>query len=175
MESAERRLVVVVALSLGLIVALLYLAFNSLLDVLTVLSNVLMLSLGGLWALWLTGTNFNISAAVGFISILGVGVMDGLILVSSFNALRATGVPLRGALLQTVEKRIRPLFMTLLTAILGLLPAALSTKIGAQSQQPLAIVVVGGMLTLLVVNLTPVFYSFYGHREPPAGAGGLAH
>jgi cobalt-zinc-cadmium resistance protein CzcA len=75
-----------------------------------------------------------------------------------------------------MSNRVRPLTMTVLTAILGLLPAALSTKIGSQSQRPLAIAVVGGMLaTLVLVNLVPVLYSFYGHREPPEGAGGLAH
>jgi cobalt-zinc-cadmium resistance protein CzcA len=141
-----------------------------------VLSNVLAVSLGGIWALKLTGLNFNVSAAVGFISILGVAVMNGLILVSSFNALRARGVPLADAIHQGLEHRVRPLLMTLLTAILGLLPAALSTKIGSESQRPLAIVVVGGMLmTLLLMNLIPVLYSFYGARTPPAGAGDLAH
>jgi cobalt-zinc-cadmium resistance protein CzcA len=176
MEQAERRLVVVVSITFAAIVVLLYLAFRSILDVLVVLTNVLAVSLGGIWALKLTGLNFNVSAAVGFISILGVAVMNGLILVSSFNALRARGVPLTDAIHQGLEHRVRPLLMTLLTAILGLLPAALSTKIGSESQRPLAIVVVGGMLmTLLLMNLIPVLYSFYGARTPPAGAGDLAH
>ncbi len=176
MEQAERRLVVVAGLTFAAIVVLLYLAFRSILDVLVVLSNVLAVSLGGLWALKLNDLNFNVSAAVGFISILGVAVMNGLILVSSFNALRARGVPLENALHQGLEHRVRPLLMTLLTAILGLLPAALSHKIGSESQRPLAIVVVGGMLmTLLLMNLIPVLYSFYGARTPPAGAGDLAH
>ena len=146
------------------------------LDTAVVFANVIAVGLGGVWALWLTGLNFNISAAVGFISILGVAVMNGMILVSSFNALRAKGVPLPEALRAGFEHRIRPLMMTLLTAILGLLPAAFSTKIGAQSQRPLAIVVVGGMLaTLVLMCLVPVLYSFYGEREPPAEAGKLAH
>ena len=98
MEEAERRLVVVVALSLVLIFVLLYLAFHSLLDALVVCRNVVAMSLGGIWALLLTGTNFNISAAVGFISILGVAIMNGLLLVSSFNQLRRQGVPLREAI-----------------------------------------------------------------------------
>src|SRR5262249_37320013 len=96
MEQAERRLVVVMSVALALILVLLYLAFRSVLDVLVVMSNVLAVSLGGMWALWLVGLNFNVSAAVGVISILGVAVMNGLILVSSFNALRARGVPLAG-------------------------------------------------------------------------------
>jgi cobalt-zinc-cadmium resistance protein CzcA len=177
MEKAEERLMYIIPLSLGLIFILLYMAFNSLLDAFLVLSNVAALSLGGIWALLLTGTNFSISAAVGFISIFGVAIMDGLLLVSYFNQLRARGLPLREAILQGAEKRVRPVMMTALTAIFGLLPAALSTRIGAQTQRPLAIVVVGGMITTLFLTryLMPVLYSFYGHREPPAGAGGLAH
>src|SRR5439155_13184221 len=96
--------------------------------------------------------------------------MDGMLLVGSFNQLRAQGVPLREAILEGTSKRVRPVMMTALTAILGLLPAALSTRIGAQTQQPLAIVVVGGMITTLFLTryLMPVLYSFYGHREPVA-------
>jgi cobalt-zinc-cadmium resistance protein CzcA len=177
MEEAEHRLVLMVSVSLVLILMLLYLAFRSLLDALVVFANVVAMSLGGIWTLVLTGTNFNISAAVGFISILGVAVMNGLLMVSAFNHLRTQGVPLRDALWRGVEKLVRPITMTALAAIFGLLPAAFSTHIGAQTQQPLAIVVVGGMIaTLLTTNLVPVLYSFYGHREPPAEAAShLAH
>jgi cobalt-zinc-cadmium resistance protein CzcA len=175
MQEAEQRMAIIVGLAMVLIMVMLYLAFRSLLDAIVVLANVAVMSMGGVWTLWLTGLNFNVSAAVGFVSILGVAVMNGLLLVSSFNALRASGVPLRAAIRTGSLNRVRPLTMTALTAILGLLPAALSTKIGAQSQRPLAIVVVGGMVTtLLMFNLIPVLYSFYGHREPPEGAGHLA-
>jgi cobalt-zinc-cadmium resistance protein CzcA len=103
--------------------------------------------------------------------------MDGLLLVSYFNALRAKGHSLREAIIEGASKRVRPVMMTDLTAMCGLLPAAFSTKIGSQTQRPLAIVVVGGMLTMLLLTryLTPVLYSFYGDREPPKGAGGMAH
>jgi cobalt-zinc-cadmium resistance protein CzcA len=177
MEQAEARLMVLVPLSLGLIFVLLYLAFHSLLDVFAILSNVVALSLGGVWALILTGTNFSISAAVGFISIFGVAIMDGLLSVSYFNRLRSVGRPLHEAIMEGAAKRVRPMMMTALTAVLGLLPAALSTRIGSQTQQPLAIVVVGAMLMTLLLNryLMPVLYSFYGHREPSASARGLAH
>jgi cobalt-zinc-cadmium resistance protein CzcA len=177
MEEAEARLFLIVPMSLGLIFGLLYFAFQSLLDAILVLSNVVALSLGGIWALLLTETNFSISAAVGFISIFGVAIMDGLLSVSYFNQLRFKGVPLDEAIMQGAAKRVRPMMMTALTAILGLLPAALSTRIGAQTQRPLAIVVVGGMIMTLLLNryLMPVLYSFYGHREPPSGAGGMAH
>lgn len=177
MEEGERRLQMIIPLSLLLVFILLYLAFRSVLDAVVTLFNVLALSLGGIWALFLTGTNFSISAAVGFTSIFGVAIMDGLLLVSSFNQLRALGIPLREAILQGAEKRLRPVTMTALTAIFGLLPAALSAKIGAQTQKPLAIVVVGAMITTLFLTryLMPVLYSFYGNREPPEGSGKMAH
>ena len=103
--------------------------------------------------------------------------MDGLLLISYFNQLRAHGLPLQEAIIQGAGKRVRPMMMTALTAILGLLPAAVSTKIGAQTQQPLAIVVVGGMLATLLLNryLMPVLYSLYGHREPSKHAASMAH
>jgi cobalt-zinc-cadmium resistance protein CzcA len=176
MEEAESRLVKVFGLSLVLISVLLYMAFRSLLDAAVVFGNIIVMAMGGVWALWIMDLNFNISAAVGFISILGVAVMNGLIMISSFNRLRARGVDLYETIVTGVEHRVRPLMMTLLTAILGLLPAAFSTRIGAQSQRPLAIVVVGGMLMMLLfMNLLPVLYSFYGRRQPPAGASDMAH
>ena len=176
MQEAEQRMVILVMIAFGLIVALIYMAFGSVLDTLVVLSGSLGVATGGVWALLIMGLNFNISAAVGFISILGVTIMNGLIMVSSFNALRAHGVPLADALVEGVTKRVRPLTMTKLTAILGLLPAALSTAIGSQSQRPLAIVVVGGMISVAFLNnLVPLLYSFYGNRTPPEGSGDLAH
>jgi cobalt-zinc-cadmium resistance protein CzcA len=177
MQEAEARLLIIIPLSIGLVFILLYLAFHDLVDALLVLSNVLALSLGGVWALLLTGTNFSISAAVGFVSIFGVAIMDGLLLVSYFNHLRGEGLPLHEAIMQGAEKRVRPIMMTALTAIFGLLPAALSTRIGAQTQRPLAIVVVGGMITTLFLTryLMPVLYSFYGHREPKVWTRDLAH
>jgi cobalt-zinc-cadmium resistance protein CzcA len=177
MREAERRLMYVIPISMALVFTLIYLVFRSLLDSLCVFANVVALSMGGFWALWLTGTNFSISAAVGFISIFGVAIMDGLLLISYFNQLRAHAVPVREAIMQGAEKRVRPMMMTALTAILGLLPAALSTKIGAQTQQPLAIVVVGGMTMTLLLNryLMPVLYSLYGHREPNEHAASMAH
>jgi heavy metal efflux system protein len=177
MQEAEHRLMYIIPISLGMIYILLYMAFHSMIDALLVFSNVLALSLGGIWALLLTGTNFSISAAVGFISIFGVAVMDGLLLISYFNQMRYHGLSLRDAIMQGAEKRVRPVMMTALTAIFGLLPAALSTRIGAQTQRPLAIVVVGGMISTLLLTryLMPVLYSFYGHREVSAAAGQMAH
>ena len=177
MEDAERRLMWIIPISLGLIFMLLYAAFRSFLDAFVVISNVFDLAIGGIWALYLTGTNFSISAAVGFVSLFGVAIMDGLLMISYFNALRGKGLPLNEAIMEGASKRVRPVMMTALTALLGLLPAALSTKIGSQTQKPLAIVVVGGMVTTLFLTryLMPVLYSFYGHRTPPEGSGDLAH
>src|SRR5262245_9349395 len=176
MNTALERLAIVAALAMVLIVVLLYLALQSLMDVLVVCTNVVVIVIGGIWSLMLMGMNFNISAGVGFISIFGVGMMNGLILVSGFNGLRAAGKSLEEAITQGVARQVRPLTMIPLTAIFGMLPAAVATKIGSQTQKPLAIVVVGGMLmTLVMLNLIPVLYSFYGHREPPEGAGNMGH
>jgi cobalt-zinc-cadmium resistance protein CzcA len=177
MQDAEARLLVIVPISLALIFILLYMAFRSLLDAVVVLSNVVAITMGGIWALLLTHTNFSISAAVGFVSLFGVAIMDGLLLISYFNQLRFQGLSVREAILEGAAKRVRPVMMTDLTAILGLLPAALSTRIGAQTQRPLAMVVVGGMIASLLLTryLMPVLYTFYGHREPRAEAGQMAH
>jgi cobalt-zinc-cadmium resistance protein CzcA len=125
-------------------------------------------TVGGVWALYLTGTPFSISAAVGFISIFGVAVQDGVLLVSYFNQLRAAGLPVRESVMRGAELRVRPVVMTSLTAALGLFPAAIATSIGSQAQRPLGIVVVGGMLVTLFLTryLMPVLYSFF-----PAPAG----
>ena len=177
MEEANGRLMWIIPLSLGLILILLYSAFRSVLDTLVIFSNVFDVAVGGVWALYLTGTNFSISAAVGFVSLFGIAIMDGLLMISYFNSLRAHGMPLSDAIITGAGKRVRPVMMTALTAILGLLPAAISTKIGGQTAQPLAIVVVGGMTATLFLTryLMPVLYSFYGHREPPEGSGSMAH
>ncbi len=177
MEEANGRLMWIIPLSLGLIFILLYSAFRSFLDTIVIFSNVFDVAVGGIWSLYLTGTNFSISAAVGFVSLFGIAIMEGLLLISYFNTLRAQGLPLHDAIIQGSLKRVRPVMITAMTAILGLLPAAVSTKIGGQTAQPLAIVVVGGMTVTLFLDryLMPVLYSFYGHREPPAVGGGMAH
>ena len=176
MEQAEQRLMFVIPLAAGLVVVLLYLAFRSLIDIFIVLSNVVAMVCGGIWALLLTHTNFSISAAVGFISIFGVAVMDGLLRVSAYHCRRLEGQGLEEAVLHGSRDRLRPLMMTALTAVFGLLPTALSTRIGAQTQRPLAIVVIGGMLVALFLNryLTPVLYSVLRRRPPTEESAGLA-
>jgi cobalt-zinc-cadmium resistance protein CzcA len=163
MEKANAKLMWIVPISIGLIMVLLYTAFNSLKDALLVMMNVVAATMGGVWALKLTGTPFSISAAVGFISIFGVAVQDGVLLISYFNQLRQTGMSVRDAVMRGAELRVRPVVMTSLTAALGLLPAALANSIGSQAQKPLAIVVVGGMLVTLFLTryLMPVLYTFF--------------
>ena len=163
MEQANKRLMWIVPVSIMLILCLLYTTFNSTKDALLVMCNVLEAAIGGVLALSLTGTPFSISAAVGFISIFGVAVQDGVLLISYFNQMRAEGMSVRESILRGAELRVRPVVMTSLTAALGLLPAALATSIGSQAQKPLAIVVVGGMLCTLFLTryLMPVLYSFF--------------
>jgi heavy metal efflux system protein len=168
MQQANARLMWIVPLSITMIMVLLYTAFGSIKDALLVMANVIAATMGGVWALRLTSTPFSISAAVGFISIFGVAVQDGVLLISYFNQMRGSGIPVREAVMRGAELRVRPVVMTSLTAALGLLPAALANSIGSQAQKPLAIVVVGGMLVTLILTryLMPVLYSFF-----PAPAG----
>jgi heavy metal efflux system protein len=169
MQQANGRLMWIVPLSLSMIILLLYTTFNSVKDAILVMGNVVEAAMGGIWALYFTGTPFSISAAVGFISVFGVAVQDGVLLISYFNQLRAAGLPVREAVMRGAELRVRPVVMTSLTAALGLLPAALATSIGSQAQKPLAIVVVGAMLITLFLTryMMPVLYTFF---PAPAGS-----
>jgi cobalt-zinc-cadmium resistance protein CzcA len=166
LEDEKHRLATIVPLSLVVILFLVYLAVNSFLDAVLVLFTVPFALIGGVFSLALTGTDFSISAAVGFISLFGVAVQGGLILVTRIRALADEGQDLRSAILKSAETRMRPVLMTTLAAAIGLLPAAVATGIGAQSQQPLARVVVGGMLTsaVLILMVLPVLYQLL-HRE----------
>src|SRR5512135_1331954 len=142
----------IIPLSIGLIMVLLYSMFSSVKDCMLVLVNVLEATMGGVWALYLTGTHFSISGAVGFVSVFGVAVQDGALLVAYHNQMRERGYSVWETCMRGTELRIRPVVMTSLTAALGLLPAALATSIGSQAQKPLAIVVVGAMLCTLFLT-----------------------
>jgi cobalt-zinc-cadmium resistance protein CzcA len=161
LKEAQRRLAVIVPLSLLLIIILLYSMFNSLRDSLLALTGIPFAVSGGILALYLTGLNFSISAAVGFISLFGVSVMDGILLLTYYRQLRHAGRGHDDAMLHAAEVRMRPRFMTALSACIGLLPAAMSTAIGSQVQRPLAMVVVGGMLLvpILISWVLPVILS----------------
>jgi cobalt-zinc-cadmium resistance protein CzcA len=156
MEQAQKRLSIVVPLSLLLILGLLYALFNSIRDSLLVLTGIPFAVAGGIIALAISGEAFGISAAIGFVSLFGVSVMNGILIMTYFNELKLAGDSTRDAMFHAATQRMRPMLMTALSACIGLFPAALSTGIGSQVQRPLAIVVVGGMLIGPVMLLVVV-------------------
>jgi heavy metal efflux system protein len=161
LRDEQRRLALVVPVSLLLILFLLYMTFNSFKDAFLVLAAVPFALVGGILSLVLTGTHFSISAAVGIISLLGVAILGGVLLISRINELRREGIPVEQALISAAESQMRPILMATLGAAIGLFPAAVATGIGSQAQQPLARVVVGGMMTaaVLILVVLPVLYS----------------
>jgi heavy metal efflux system protein len=171
LRAAIARLLIVVPITLGLILALLYAYFRSIRDTLIVFGAVPMSLIGGVVSLLVTGTSFSISAAVGFISLFGVSMLNGVVLIASINGLRQAGSSLVEAVSIGSQQRVRPVMMASLAAGIGLLPAALATGVGSETQQPLARVVVGGMITAPVLTLVvlPALYLFV-HRlaEAPA-------
>jgi heavy metal efflux system protein len=146
LQTAKTRLAVFVPMSLALILILLYSLFNSVRDSLLALAGIPFAVGGGVLALFVTGLPFSVSAAIGFISLLGVSVMNGILVLTYFNELKMQGMRPVDAMEHAAEKRMRPMLMTALSACIGLVPAAFSTGIGSQVQRPLATVVVGGML-----------------------------
>jgi len=155
LQAAKQRLAVIVPIALAMILVLLYGLFNSARDSMMALAGIPFSVGGGVFALYLSGLDFSISAAVGFVSLFGSSVMNGILITSYFNELRAAGRSAIDAMFHAAEQRMRPLMMTSLSAAIGLLPAAVSTGIGSQVQRPLAAVVVGGMsigpIVLLIV------------------------
>jgi cobalt-zinc-cadmium resistance protein CzcA len=166
LQEALRRLLIVVPLALIVIVGILYAATDSLIDTFVIMAQIPVACLGGVLSLVVTGTPFSISAAVGFISIFGIAVMDGIVLSFYIRQLWDEGHPFAESIIMGSDRRLRATMMTDLVAALGLLPAALSTRIGAQTQRPLAIVVIGGALAIMVLTrlLLPVLI-FLCHRE----------
>jgi len=153
LQEAKKRLAVIVPLSLLLILALLYSLFNSVRDSLIALSGIPFAVAGGILGLYVAGLHASVSAAVGFISLFGVAAMDGILLVSHIRRDMEEGMGTETAILQAGEARMRQVFMTGLSACIGLVPAAISTGIGSQVQQPLACVIVGGMLLSPICSL----------------------
>jgi cobalt-zinc-cadmium resistance protein CzcA len=155
-----QRLSVIVPVSILAIFVLLYLTFQATLPALVVLSVVPFATVGGVFALWLTDTVLSVSAAVGFITLFGVAVMDGVLLITYVRQARARHPDSEDAILDAVSQRLRPVLMTALLASLGLLPAALSHAIGSDTQRPFAIVIIGGLVssTVLTMLLLPKLY-----------------
>lgn len=160
LQEAVQRLEIVIPVSLLIIFFLLYTSFRNLSDPLLLLGTVPVALVGGILALLLTHTNFSISSAVGFISLFGVTILGGVILLSRIKQLREEGVALREAVLRGSELQLRPVLMAALAAAIGLVPASIATGIGSETQRPLARVVVGGMITsaFLILVILPTAY-----------------
>lgn len=160
---ASQRLGQVVPISLIAIFVLLFITFGNAKDAGLVLVNVPFALIGGILAIHMTGINFGISAGVGFIALFGICVQNGVILISVFNKNTSERMPLDTAIREGVKSRIRPVVMTALMAAIGLMPAAVSTGIGSETQKPLAIVVIGGLITATVLTLLifPIIYRFF--------------
>lgn len=157
---ATSRLGQVVPISLILIFVLLFIMFSNIQDALLVLINVPFALIGGIFALHLTGINFGISGGVGFIALFGICIQNGVILISEFHSNLKNKMTLETSIFEAVKVRTRPVIMTALMAAIGLMPAALSSGIGSESQKPLAIVIIGGLVTATIFTLMvfPIFY-----------------
>ena len=166
LQEALTRLEIVVPLSIALICFLLYLNFGSVVDMLLAVSVIPMALIGGILALYATGTPFSVSAAIGFVALFGISAMDGILVVTYFNRLVSTGVNRSDAVVRTCLSQMRPVVMTCVVAAVGLLPAAVSSGIGSQVQKPLALVVVGGILLapVLILTVLPVLIELFSRR-----------
>jgi cobalt-zinc-cadmium resistance protein CzcA len=168
LQTAKKRLEIIVPISLILILGLLYALFNSLLESLLALSGIPFAMAGGILALYVSGLNFSISAAIGFVSLFGVSVMNGILIITYYNQARLSGGRPTDAMFHAASTRMRPLLMTSLSACLGLFPAAISTGIGSQVQRPLATVIVGGMFVgpiMLLIVVPALKMVFLGKGE----------
>lgn len=169
LQEALGRLAIAVPFSILLICVLLYMNFGSVSDMLLSASVIPMALVGGIYALYLTGTPFSVSAAIGFVALFGIAAMDGIIVLSYYNQHIENGMDRATAVIRTCKVQMRPVMMTCIVACVGLLPAAFSTGIGSQVQKPLALVVVGGILLapILILIALPVLISLFSRRLPP--------
>jgi heavy metal efflux system protein len=177
-QRAQRRLAIVVPLTLLVIFLILYSMFGSMKWAALILATVAMAPVGGVVALFVTGTNFSVSSGIGFLALFGVSVQTGVIMVEYINQLRARGRLIRDAATEGAVQRFRPILMTMLVASLGLAPAAISHGIGSDSQRPFAIVIVGGLMAVLAMSifLLPCLYVWMARDGDvlPAAGGELA-
>jgi heavy metal efflux system protein len=166
-ERAIKRLSYVVPISIFIIFLILFMSFGNMLDVFLILLNVPFSIIGGVFALFITGIHFSISAGVGFIALFGVSVQGGVIMVNTFKRNLRKGKNLKEAVQEGAMSRLRPVIMIALMASLGLLPAAISTGIGSETQKPLAVVVIGGLISstiLFMLNIPALFNLLYERR-----------
>jgi cobalt-zinc-cadmium resistance protein CzcA len=169
-QRAMTRLGFIVPISVFLIFILLFHAFGSIRNAAIVLANIPLASIGGILALYLTGIHLSVSAAIGFIALFGQAVLNGVVMVSCFADERALGHPPLHAVMNGAIVRLRTVLMTALLAMLGLMPMALSHSIGSEVQKPLAVVVIGGLVsaTLLTLIVLPTLYLLVEGRPPRA-------
>ncbi len=163
-QRAAARLSIVVPVAIGLIFVLLFTTFGSIRQALLVLVNIPFAVIGGVFALVLTGEYLSVPASVGFIALLGIAVLNGVVLVSYFNQLRAHGMPEGRIVVDGAKRRLRPVLMTASITALGLIPLLFATGPGSEIQRPLAIVVIGGLVssTALTLILLPILYRRFG-------------
>jgi cobalt-zinc-cadmium resistance protein CzcA len=167
LREAQKRLAVILPITLILIIVLLYTLFNSVRDSLLALLGLPFAICGGILGLYVTGLDFSVSAAIGFISLFGVSVMSGILIINGYYRVAAAGMTPAEAMFQAVDQQMRPILMMTLSACIGLLPAAISTGIGSQVQRPLATVIVGGMLIgpILLLIIVPALQVWFLNWE----------
>jgi cobalt-zinc-cadmium resistance protein CzcA len=169
LQQAKARLMIVIPIAMAIIMVLLYGLFNSLRDSLLTLAGIPFAMSGGLLALYVSGQNLSVSAEIGFVSLFGVSVMNGILVMTYFRQLWREGQPPLEAIFNAAEQRMRPMLMTALSACIGLFPAAVSTGIGSQVQRPLATVVVGGMLLgpIMLLVVAPALQAIFLGKAAP--------
>jgi len=167
-ERANARLKIIIPVSLVFVLGLLFWAFQRLRYAVLILANVPFAVLGAILLLYLTGTHLSVSASIGFIALSGVSVQNGIVLIGQFNQLRVKGMPLHEAVVEGSRSRLRPVLMTALMAAIGMYPAATSTGIGSEVQRPLALVILGGMISavLLTLLVLPALYEMFESYFP---------
>jgi len=167
LQQAKKRLALIIPVSFLLIMVLLYGLFNSLRDSIMALIGIPFAVSGGILGLYVADLDFSISAAIGFVSLFGVSVMSGILIINRYNQVAAHGVNTIESMASAVEQQMRPILMMALSACIGLLPAAISTGIGSQVQRPLATVVVGGMLIgpIMFLVIVPALQTFFLDRS----------
>lgn len=162
-QRAAARLAIVVPVAIGLVFLLLFATFGSIKQALLILSNIPFAMIGGVFALWVSGEYLSVPASVGFIALLGIAVLNGVVMVSYFNQLQAQGFEVLTIVVEGAKRRLRPVLMTASIAAFGLIPLLFATGPGSEIQRPLAIVVIGGLVssTALTLVLLPIFYRRY--------------
>jgi cobalt-zinc-cadmium resistance protein CzcA len=165
-QRAERRLAVVIPITIAAIFFLLYVAFNSSRYATLILLTVPFAAAGGVMALPVAGLNLSVSALVGFVALFGVSIQNSVILVTRIRELRRDGKAMLAAIQEGATSRVRPMVMTALMALLGLLPMALSNGVGAETARPFAVVIIGGLITgtVLTLFILPLLYPFFEHE-----------